>query len=205
MTHGDNSGLMLPPKVAPVQVVVIPIAAHKPGVNEKASQLLETLQNAGIRAKADFSDQTPGWKFSEYEMKGVPLRIEVGPRDIENGQCIAVRRDNRAKEQIPFEDLVTRIKELLDETQQGMFERAKENLKNHTYTAHTLDEAAKIINEKTGFIKMMWCGDETCENRVKEEAGMTSRCIPFEQEHIGDDCAICGKPAKHMVYWGIAY
>lgn len=205
MTHGDNSGLMLPPKVAPVQVVVIPIAAHKPGVNEKASQLLETLQNAGIRTKADFSDQTPGWKFSEYEMKGVPLRIEVGPRDIENGQCIAVRRDNRAKEQIPFEDLVTRIKELLDETQQGMFERAKENLKNHTYTAHTLDEAAKIINEKTGFIKMMWCGDETCENRVKEEAGMTSRCIPFEQEHIGDDCAICGKPAKHMVYWGIAY
>lgn len=205
MTHGDDSGLMLPPKVAPVQVVVIPIAAHKPGVVEKATELLKTLESAGIRAKADFSDQSPGWKFSEYEMKGIPLRIEIGPRDIENGQCVAVRRDNRSKEQVPFENLVSRVNEILRETQQGMFDRAKENLINNTYTAHTLEEAAEIVSDKIGFVKMMWCGDEACEDRVKEVAGMTSRCIPFEQEHIDDNCAICGKPAECMVYWGFAY
>jgi len=205
MTHGDDSGLMLPPNVAPVQVIVIPVAAHKPGVSEKAAELTAQLKSAGIRAKSDTSDQSPGWKYSEYEMKGVPLRIEVGPRDIENSQCIAVRRDNREKEVIPFGMLTERITALLYEIQQGMFERAKKNLRDHTYTAHSLDEAKELISQKTGFVKMMWCGDEECETRVKEEAGMTSRCIPFEQEHIDDHCAICGKPAKHMVYWGIAY
>ena len=205
MTHGDNSGLMLPPKVAPVQVIVIPIAAHKPGVVEKATELLETLNSAGTRAKADFSDQSPGWKFSEYEMKGIPLRIEIGPRDIENGQCVAVRRDNRSKEQVPFENLISRVESILDETQQGMFDRAMENLRSHTYTANTLQEASELVSEETGFVKMMWCGDVACEDRVKEEAGMTSRCIPFDQEHINDKCAICGKPAQHMVYWGSAY
>lgn len=205
MTHGDDSGLMLPPNVAPVQVIVIPVAAHKPGVTEKAAELTSLLKAAGIRARSDMSDQSPGWKYSEYEMKGVPLRIEVGPRDIENGQCIAVRRDNREKEVIPFDMLAERAAALLEEIQLGMFERAKKNLLDRTFTAHSLDEAKEIISRKTGFVKMMWCGDEACENLVKEEAGMTSRCIPFEQEHIDDHCAICGKPAKHMVYWGIAY
>ena len=196
---------MVPPKVVPLQVVVIRVAAHKPGVVEKATELLETLKSAGIRAKADFSDQSPGWKYSEYEMKGIPLRIEIGPRDIENEQCVAVRRDNRSKEQVPFENLVTRVKEILEETQQGMLTRAMDNLRNNTYTAYTLEEAAELVSEKSGFVKMMWCGDEACENHVKEAAGMTSRCIPFEQEQISDKCAICGEPAKHMVYWGFAY
>ena len=138
-------------------------------------------------------------------MKGIPLRIEVGPRDIENGQCVAVRRDNREKEVIPFDALTARIPALLDEIQQGMFERAKKNLTDHTYTARSLEEAKAIISEKSGFVKMMWCGDEACEIRVKEEAGMSSRCIPFEQEKLGDVCPVCGKPAKHMVYWGVAY
>lgn len=205
MTHGDDSGLMLPPRVAPVQIVVIPVAAHKPGVLEKAAELVSTLKAAGLRAKSDSSDQSPGWKYSEYEMKGVPLRIEVGPRDIENGQCVAVRRDNRQKEIIPFDALASRIPELLEDIQQGMFDRAMKNLTDHTYSAQSLDEAKAIIAEKSGFIKMMWCGDEACELKVKEEAGMTSRCIPLEQEHLGDNCAICGKPAENMVCWGIAY
>jgi prolyl-tRNA synthetase len=205
MTHGDDSGLMLPPHVAPVQVVIIPVAAHKPGVTEKAAELTNLLKSAGIRAKSDFTDQSPGWKYSEYEMKGIPLRIEVGPRDIENGQCVAVRRDSREKEVIPFEALASRIPALLEEIQKGMFDRAKKNLVDHTYAAHSLEEAKSIIGEKSGFVKMMWCGDEACEIRVKEEAGMSSRCIPFEQEHLDDHCAICGKPAQQMVYWGIAY
>lgn len=205
MTHGDDSGLMLPPRVAPTQVIIIPVAAHKPGVIDKAQELAAALNSQGIRAKGDYSDQSPGWKYSEYEMKGVPLRLEVGPRDIENGQCVAVRRDNRVKEFIPFDALSTRIPELLEEIQQGMYDRAKKHLTDNTSVAKTLDEA-KALNEKsTGFIKMMWCGDEECELRVKEEAGMTSRCIPLDQEHLGDKCGICGGEAKHMVYWGVAY
>lgn len=205
MTHGDDSGLMLPPKAAPIQVVIIPVAAHKPGVLEKCHELVGLLKASGLRAKGDFSDQSPGWKFSEYEMKGVPLRLEVGPRDLENGQCVAVRRDTREKIPLKLDELTEKLPLLLNEIQQSMFERAKANLKGHTYPAHSLEEARAILTEKSGFIKMMWCGDEDCEVRVKEEAGMSSRCIPFEQEPLGDTCAICGKPAHQMVYWGIAY
>jgi len=205
MTHGDNSGLVLPPRIAPVQVVVIPIASHKPGVAGKARELADRLKAAGIRVKLDESEQSPGWKFAEYEMKGVPLRLEIGPKDIENGQCVLVRRDNGEKTVAALSELETKTSELLDAVHNGLYARAKKNLDDHTYPAFSLEEAKKLQEEKGGFIKTMWCGDEACEIRMKEEAGMSSRCIPFVQEHLGDVCPICGKPAKKMICWGVAY
>ena len=205
MTHGDNEGLVLPPKIAPFQLVVIPVAAHKPGVTEKAQELLETIKKAGIRAKIDLSDNSPGWKFAEYEMKGFPLRLEVGPRDIENGQCVLVRRDTREKTIVKFEDLTTVIPQLLDEVQEALFQKALKNREEHTYTAHSLDEMKQIVAEHTGFVKSMWCGELACEEKVKEEAGLSSRCMPLEQEDLGEVCPICGKPAKKMIVWGNAY
>lgn len=205
MTHGDNEGLVLPPKIAPFQLVVIPVAAHKPGVTEKAKELLETIKAAGIRAKIDLSENSPGWKFAEYEMKGFPLRLEVGPRDIENGQCVLVRRDNREKTVVKFEDLTTVIPRLLDEVQDALYQKALKNREDHTYTAHSLDDMKQIVKEHVGFVKSMWCGELACEEKVKEEAGMSSRCMPLVQEHLGDVCPICGKPAKKMIVWGVAY
>ena len=205
MTHGDNEGLVLPPRIAPVQLVVIPVAAHKPGVTEKAQELLAAVKAAGIRAKIDLSDNSPGWKFAEYEMKGVPLRLEVGPRDIEQGQCVLVRRDTREKTVVSFAELATAVPALLEDIQRAMFERARRNREEHTYTAHSLDEMKQIAAAHTGFVKSMWCGELACEERVKEEAGMSSRCMPLEQENLGDVCSICGKPAKKMIVWGVAY
>ncbi|MCI7126397.1 MAG: proline--tRNA ligase [Agathobaculum sp.] len=205
MTHGDNEGLVLPPRIAPVQLVVIPVAAHKPGVTEKAQELLAAVKAAGIRAKIDLSDNSPGWKFAEYEMKGVPLRLEVGPRDIEQGQCVLVRRDTREKTVVSFAELATAVPALLEDIQRAMFERARRNREEHTYTAHSLDEMKQIAAAHTGFVKSMWCGELACEERVKEEAGMSSRCMPLEQENLGDVCPICGKPAKKMIVWGVAY
>ena len=205
MTHGDNNGLVLPPKIAPVQVIVVPVAQHKPGVTEKATELYETLKAAGIRAKIDLSDNSLGWKCAQYEMKGVPVRVEIGPKDMENGVCVAVRRDNGEKVTVKLDELTERIPEVLDAVQKGLYEKAKKNLDEHTYTAYSLEEARKIQQEKGGFIKTMWCGELQCELDMKEKAGMSSRCIPFEQEHLSDVCACCGKPAKHMIYWGVAY
>ena len=205
MTHGDNEGLVLPPRIAPTQLVVIPVASHKPGVTEKATELLETVKTAGIRAKIDLSENSPGWKFAEYEMKGVPLRLEVGPRDIEQGQCVLVRRDNREKTVVKFEDLAATIPALLEDIQKSLFEKALRNREEHTYTAKSLDEMKDILKEHVGFVKSMWCGDRACEEKIKEETGMPSRCMPFEQEHISDVCPVCGKPAHKMVVWGIAY
>ncbi len=205
MTHGDNDGLVLPPRIAPVQLVVIPVASHKPGVKEKAQELYETVKKAGIRAKVDLSNNKPGWLYAEYEMRGVPLRLEVGPRDIENGQCVLARRDNREKKVVRFEELETAVSELLDEIQKAMYDRALKNREEHTYTAKSLNEMKEILKEHTGFIKSMWCGDRACEEKVKEETGMPSRCMPFEQEHIADTCPVCGRPANKMIVWGIAY
>ncbi len=205
MTHGDNDGLVLPPRIAPTQLVVIPVASHKPGVKEKAQELYEIVKKAGVRAKIDLSDNKPGWMFAEYEMRGVPLRIEVGPRDIENGQCVLARRDNREKKAVRFDELGTAVPELLGEIQKAMYDRALKNREEHTYTASSLDEMKEILKEHTGFIKSMWCGDRACEEKVKEETGMPSRCMPFEQEHIADTCPVCGRPANKMVVWGIAY
>ena len=205
MTHGDNNGLVLPPRLAPVQVVVIPIAAHKPGVLEEALRIVTRLKAAGVRSKCDTSDQTPGWKFAENEMRGIPLRIEFGPKDMEAGQCVAVRRDNGGKQAIPLTELEAQVKNLLEDVQMNLFNKAKENLTANTFSAATLDEVKAIQTEKGGFIKTMWCGSRECELKMKEEAGVSSRCIPFEQEQVGDVCPICGKPSETMIIWGVAY
>ena len=204
MTHGDNNGLVLPPKVAPIQVVVIPVAAHKAGVLEKAQELTDRIGKF-CRVKIDTSDNSPGWKFAEYEMKGVPLRLEIGPKDIEKNQCVLVRRDNREKYFVSLDNLETEIPKLLDTVQDGLFQAALARRANMTYTAKTLDELKDIADNKPGFIKAMWCGSRECEEKLKEYAGVSSRCIPFEQEHIADTCVCCGKPADKMLYWGKAY
>ena len=205
MTHGDDNGLVLPPRVAPVQAVVIPVAAHKEGVTEKAYELYDRLKAAGIRAKIDVSDNSIGWKRSEYEMKGVPLRVELGPRDIENGVCFVARRDNGEKVNIALDTVEDGIKALLDEVHDGMFAKAKKNLDENTFTAESLEEVKEIVETKGGFVKTMWCGDLECELAMKDKAGVSSRCIPYVQEHISDVCPVCGKPAKHSIIWGVAY
>ena len=204
MTHGDNNGLALPPAIAPIQVVVVPVAQHKPGVLEAARELTQRL-NQFCRAKLDESDNSAGWKYAEYEMKGVPLRLEVGPRDLEQNQCVAVRRDNREKTFVPLDQLEAQIPQLLQAVHDGLYNRALENLRARTWTAHTFEELKQLAAEKSGFFKTMWCGDEACEIQVKEQAGLTSRCMPYEQEHLGDVCPICGRPAKTMIIWGRAY
>lgn len=205
MTHGDNSGLVLPPKVAPCQVVVLPIAAHKSGVTEAAESLILRLRAAGFRVRGDFSDNSPGWKFAEYEMKGVPLRLELGPRDIEGGHCVAVRRDTGEKTLLPLETAERGVGELLDAVQAALFQRAKQNLDSHTTGAQTVEEVKAVMEGEGGFVKTMWCGDAACEDAMKARTGASSRCIPFAQEKIGDRCPICQRPADQMVIWGIAY
>ena len=205
MVHGDNSGLVLPPRIAPVQVCVIPIRQNLEGVMDKAQEVKEALIHAGIRAKLDDTDKSPGWKFSEQEMRGIPVRIELGPKDIEAGQAVVVRRDTREKQIVAIEKLPETIKELLDAIHTDMLERARAHRDAHTYEARELAEFKRIADEKPGFIKAMWCGCQECEDALKEEAGVTSRCMPFAQEHISDTCIYCGKPAKHLVYWGKAY
>ncbi len=210
MTHGDDNGLALPPAVAPIQVVIVPIAFHKEGVLEKAKELADCLKNAGVRVKLDDSDNSPGWKFAEYEMKGVPVRIEIGPKDIENSQCVAVTRHNREKTFITLneglEGFAEAVKERLKAVHDGLYQRALENRQKRTYSCKTLDEITKALEENgDGFVKAMWCGDEACEDKVKELTGVGSRCIPDDQEHLSDTCVCCGKPAKCMVLWGKAY
>lgn len=204
MTHGDNNGLVLPPDVAPIQVVIVPAAQHKEGVLEAANAIKDRLARF-CRVKLDDSENSAGWKFAEYEMKGVPLRLEIGPRDIAQNQCVLVRRDNREKYFVSLDELETKIPELLKAVRDGLYESALENRERRTYTAHNLDEFIEIANTKSGFIKSMWCGDRACEDKLKEVAGVSSRCIPFEQEQIGDTCPVCGKHADKMVYWGKAY
>ena len=205
MTHGDNNGLVLPPKVAPVQVVVLPIAQHKEGVLEGASAIRDRLVAAGYRVKMDDSDNSMGWKCAEYEMKGVPLRVECGPRDLENGQCVLVRRNDGEKTVVKLEELETAVARQLQLVHDGMYERAKKNLDEHIYEAHSLEEAKELQEKNGGFVKTMWCGSLECEMKMKEVAGMSSRCIPFAQEKLDTVCACCGKPADKMIYWGIAY
>ncbi len=206
MAHGDDNGLVLPPAVAPIQVVIVPVAQHKEGVLEKAGELLDTLKAAGIRAKLDDSDNSPGWKYAEYEMRGVPLRIEVGPRDIERGQCVAVERHDRSKSFIPFDSLVEGVKEKLREVHDGMYAKALANQQARSYDCTSIDEIRQALEKGgDGLVYAMWCGDEECEDKVKELTGVGSRCIPFEQRHLSDKCVCCGKPAKCMVIWGKAY
>ena len=205
MSHGDNNGLVLPPKVAPTQVVIIPIASHKPGVLEKADELTARLSKQ-FRVKADKTDNSAGWKFAEYEMKGVPLRLEIGPKDIENNQCVLVRRDNRQKYFVSLDNLEAEIENLLNELGKAIYEKAAENMENKTYSCTTMEEIISARAEKgEGFVRAMWCGEEECEDKVKETTGVGSRCIPFAQQQISDVCVCCGKPAKQMVLWAVAY
>lgn len=205
MTHGDDNGLVLPPAVAPIQVMVIPIAMHKEGVLEKANEVCDRLKKI-CRAKIDASENSPGWKFAEYEMKGVPIRVEIGPKDIENNQCVIVTRHNREKTFVSLDELETVIPQKLQEVRDGLYEAALENRERRTYACKTLDEITEALEKNgDGFIKAMWCGSEECESKVKELTGVGSRCIPLDQEHVADTCICCGKPAKHMLYWGKAY
>lgn len=204
MTHGDDNGLVLPPAVAPIQLVIIPIASHKEGVLDKANELKNKLASV-CRVKLDDSDNSAGWKFSEYEMKGVPLRLEIGPKDIENNRCVVVRRDNGEKIFVSLDELEAKIPELLEAVRDGLYQKAIDRRAAMTFTAMDYAELKDIADNKPGFIKAMWCGDRECEDKLKDELGITSRCIPFEQEHLSDTCVCCGKPAKHMLYWGKAY
>lgn len=206
MTHGDNSGLVLPPAIAPIQAVIIPIAQHKEGVLEKANELKTRLENCGCRVKLDDSENSPGWKFAEYEMKGVPVRVEIGPKDIEAGQCVVATRHNGEKTIVPLDKLEETVARKLEEVRDGLYQKALENREKRTYSCVTMDEIVKVLEENgDGFVKAMWCGEEACEDIVKEKTGVGSRCIPFEQENLSDTCVCCGKPAKCMVYWGKAY
>ncbi|MDR1467329.1 MAG: proline--tRNA ligase [Oscillospiraceae bacterium] len=206
MVHGDDSGLVLPPLIAPIQVVIIPISKHREGVLDKAREIFDILRE-DFRVKIDDSDQSPGWKFSEYEMKGVPVRLEIGPRDIENDQCVLVRRDNMEKSFVKISKLKDLVFNELSKIKSNMYKNAQKRLKSMINVARNLDEFIEISKKKPGLIKAMWCKDEVCENKLREVAGVTSRCIPFEkeQEKISTECVCCGRPCKAMVYWGKAY
>lgn len=203
MVHGDNSGLVLPPRVAPTQVVIIPIQQRKEGVLDKAFELKGRLSN--FRVKVDDTDKSPGWKFSEAEMRGIPVRVEIGPKDIEAGKCVLVRRDTREKIECSLDGIEGKIAELLETIQKDMLEKARAHREAHTYVAGNLEEMEDILTNKPGFVKAMWCGCQECEDRIKEKFAATSRCMPFEQEVLSDTCVCCGKPARKMVYWGKAY
>ena len=205
MVHGDDNGLVLPPRVAPVQVVIVPIRQQQEGVLDKANEIKGALAGKGMRVKIDDTDKSPGWKFAEAEMRGIPVRVEIGPKDIEAGKAVLARRDTGEKTECAIEALPETIEKLLDTIQKDMLEKARERRDSQTYTAKTKEEFDKLFAEKSGFVKAMWCGDVECENKIKEEMSVTSRCMPFEQEKIADTCVCCGRPAKKLVYWGRAY
>ena len=205
MVHGDNEGLKLPPHIAPVQVMICPVMQKKEGVLEKAAELKSRLAAAGFRVRVDERDKNPGFKFADSEMRGIPLRVEIGPKDIQNNQAILVRRDTHEKITVALEELESRTGELLETIQKDMYEAAKKHLEAHTFRAESMDEMERILDNEKGFVKAMWCGSRECEEAVKEKTGASSRCIPFAQEKICDCCINCGKPATKMVYWGRAY
>ncbi|HLR52060.1 MAG TPA: proline--tRNA ligase [Candidatus Avamphibacillus sp.] len=204
MVHGDNRGLVVPPRIAPTQAMIVPIAQHKEGVLDKAYDLRDQLKDV-VRVDIDASDKMPGWKFNEYEMKGIPVRIEMGPRDIEKEQVVLVRRDTGEKEFVPMSELEERLPNLLEEVQQNLYDQALAHRKENTSTATTMEEFKQTLDQKGGFIKAMWCGDNECEEKIKEETSATSRCIPFEQENVSDNCVCCGQEAKELVIWARAY
>ncbi len=205
MTHGDDNGLILPPAVAPIQVAIIPVAQHKEGVLEKAAELRDQLAKK-FRVKLDDSDYSTGWKFSQYEMKGVPLRLEIGPRDIENNSCVLVSRVSREKKFVSLDGIVEAVEEALKSVHDELYNRALENQRARTYDAHSYEEFLDIAQNKSGFIRAMWCGETECEEKIKDvTGGVKSRCIPEQEEHLSDVCVCCGKPAKHMLIWGRQY
>lgn len=205
MAHGDNRGLKLPPKVAPIQAVIVPIAQHKEGVLEKVTSIYNNL-NKNYRMKLDDRDNySTGFKYNDWEMRGIPVRIEIGPRDLENNQAVLVRRDNGEKEIVELSNLNERLGTLLEEIQNSMFNECLKRMEEKTTIAYTLDEMLESLEKNQGFIKTMWCGDVACEDKVKEVTGAHSRCMPFEQEQLADICPVCGKKATKMVIWGRQY
>ncbi|MFA5644224.1 MAG: proline--tRNA ligase [Patescibacteria group bacterium] len=205
MAHGDNRGLKLPPEIAPIQAMIIPISLSDEAVVDKAEELLNTL-NKKFRVEIDKRDNyTPGYKFNDWEMKGVPVRIEIGPKDILENQCIIVERDTGDKTAVQLNDVNFKLKEILNNIQKRMFNTCEKNMIDRTFSASNLEEFIKKINDKQGYIKAMWCGETHCEEEIKEKTGASSRCIPFEQEEISDKCVVCGKKAKHLVFWGRQY
>ena len=206
MVHGDDDGLVLPPHLAPVECRVIPIAQHKEGVLDKANELFAELKKAGYRVKIDDSEKSPGWKFSEQEMLGIPTRIEIGPKDIEKNQVVVVRRDNREKIVVSMDEIAVKLREILETIQSDMYDRAKDFLDTHIYTATSLDEMKEEFTKNRGFVKACWCGDPECEGEVKYvTGGAATRCLIEDEEFVSDKCIWCGKPAKHMAYWGKSY
>ena len=204
MVHGDDSGLVLPPRIAPVQTMIVPVAQHKEGVLDKAYELRDKLARQ-FKVKVDDSEKSPGWKFAEQEIKGIPTRIEIGPKDIEANQAVIVRRDTREKIVVSLDEIETKLGEILETMQHDMLEKARAHRDSHTYDATTYEEFVETINNKPGFVRAMWCGDQACEDKIKEDTTATSRCMPFEQHQLSDKCVCCGRPAKKMVYWGKAY
>ena len=205
MTHGDNNGLVLPPRIAPTQVIIIPVAQHKEGVIAANEAVMEQLKKAGFRVKMDASDNSPGWKFAEYEMKGVPLRLELGPKDIEKNQCVLVRRDSGEKVFVSLDNIEETVAQMLDSIHEGLYQRAKQNLEENTKVCQTLDEVKEFMETQGGFARSMWCGSLDCELEMKEKAGVSSRCMPLVQEPVGETCVCCGKPASTTIFWGVAY
>ncbi|XMB72713.1 proline--tRNA ligase [Mycoplasmatota bacterium WC30] len=205
MVHGDDSGLVLPPYLAPIQVAIIPIQQQKPGVLDACNSIKKELENLGVRVKIDDSDKSPGWKFAESEMKGIPIRIEVGPRDLANNECVLAKRVNGDKTTMSIESVSESVPAILQTIHDEMYQKALTNVLDNTRSTEDYEEFKKIIKNQAGYIKMMWCGDQACEEKVKADTAATSRCMPFDQTAIGEVCPICGKPAKHLVYWAKAY
>jgi prolyl-tRNA synthetase len=205
MTHGDDNGLVLPPRVAPIQVVIVPVAAHKPGVLEAAGALKAALAAAGVRVKMDDSDNSPGWKYAEYEMKGVPLRAEIGPRDIENGQCVLARRDTGEKVPAALDGIGETVLRLLGDIHDNLYAMALKNREENTFDIHSPEEAKAIAEGKGGFLRSKWCGSLECELAMKERAGVSSRCMPLKQSGTEGVCPVCGKKCTTDILWGVAY
>ncbi len=205
MTHGDNNGLVLPPRIAPIQVVIIPVAQHKAGVLEANQALRDKLEAAGLRVKLDDTDQSAGWKFAEYEMKGVPLRLELGPKDIEKNQCVLVRRDNGEKVFVSLDGIEETVQKMLDDIHDGLYARAEANLNSHTKECGTMEEVKAFMEQEGGFARTKWCGSQECELKMKDEAGVSSRCMPLEQSGTTGKCVCCGKECTTDIIWGVAY
>ena len=205
MTHSDNNGLVLPPAIAPIQVIVLPIAQHKAGVLDAAAQLRDRLEKLGLRVKMDDSEQSPGWKFAQYEMKGVPLRVEIGPKDMEKQQCCVARRDTGEKTFVPLSDLESAVQSLLQDIHDNLYAMAEKNLEDNTFDFTTWEEVKEMAQGKGGFARTKWCGSLECELAMKEKAGVSSRCMPLKQSGTTGKCPVCGKECTTDIYWGVAY
>ena len=205
MTHSDDHGLVLPPNIAPTKVTIIPIGKNNTEVLEKSYIIARSLKLEGITCSVDDSEKSPGFRFAEAEMRGIPVRIEIGPRDLENNKCVLVRRDTLEKIEVSLENVVEEVIKLLLEIQNSMYLRAKIRRDSMTKSVLTLEEMKALSEKENGFIKAYWCGNRSCEDKIKEEAGITSRCIPFDGDNHDGKCLVCGSPAKHLVYWGKQY